>query len=173
MLRIRGRDKFVLGVGGREWQVYDSLFMGLAPLVIDINQDLFDEMYEFFFPGEKGLSSSQGATAGGGGKEGADCLFKYFRVSPIDCIVSYRGKRVSLNMLTIVLKPYVKKRKISTWRKFLQAWGSVVGQQVLGSVMTHPFKRKKGLQETLKEKLQGQAGKLPPGKLLFGKFARL
>jgi hypothetical protein len=167
MLRIRGRDKFVSGVLGKEWRVYDSVFLALAPLVIDISQELFDELYEFFFPGQRG-------TAGAGATNSAEeaeeeCLFKYFRVSPIDCIVSYRGKRISINMLSIILKPFVKKRKMTTWRKFLQAWGSIVGQQVVGSVMTHPFKRKKGLQETLKEKFQ--PGKIPPGKLLFGKFA--
>ena len=193
ILTVRSKDKLVI-VGGREWCIYDNVLLGIAPIVLDVSQELIDELWEFLFP-ESPYASKEDPRAEFGGNRllgnkvpkttsppaavskpskparrgrAKMHLFKYVRFAPVDSIVTYKSRRLSLNMLSVILKPYVKKRKLSTWKKFMQVWASGVGQQLVGSVVAHTFKRRKGLQEAIRERFLDKT----PGavKMLFGKY---
>jgi hypothetical protein len=35
--------------GAQRWQVYDSIFVNIAPIMIDLTQEVVEEIYGFFF----------------------------------------------------------------------------------------------------------------------------
>ncbi len=69
-------------------------------------------------------------------------MFKFVRLSSIDALVTYNPSRgLGVTDVNILIKQYVKLRKLSTWKKFTGAYGSTVGKQILASVVAHPFSR--------------------------------
>jgi hypothetical protein len=69
-------------------------------------------------------------------------MFKFVRLSSIDALVTYKPSRgLGVTDVNILIKQYVKLRKLGTWKKFTSSYGSVVGKQILGSVVAHPFSR--------------------------------
>jgi hypothetical protein len=147
ILAMRSKDKLVT-TSGREWKVFENVSFAMAPVVIDLSHELFDEVYDFLFPDQlvalkdeadflgnkllaqkhrqsSGGKSEPDTTASAAVKEaGRSVVFMYVRFAPVDSIITYKGKRISLNMCSVILKPYVKKRKLTTWKRFLQSWGA-------------------------------------------------
>ncbi len=263
LITVRGNDRYVT-LNNREWHVYDTLFLSMAPIVVDVNQELIEELYSFIFPPESGEANGGGATdfafAGSGmrrlssanlllkpgepsigedqtvvtqeivgnkllsgrnklrvssGGPGANnsstltppysprpssdnarnpapnspgmksnqpaqspssdtelLLFKFVRFSNIDLIITFKGKQFSLNNLSLTLKYYLRRRKLCTWKEFLDEWGSKVGKQAFGSFVKHGFTRKRGIQDIIVGKLnQFTSSEKEVDKLLFGKFS--
>ena len=250
LITVRGNDRYTT-LNNREWHIYDTLFLSMAPIVVDVNQDLIEELYAFIFPPESAGESVAGNQdlAGSGMrrlssanlilKESEDqpisaaqeivgnklltgrnklrvsssmltpplsprpasettskipaspgsksnqpvppptsasdaelVLFKFVRFSNIDLIITFKGKQFSLNNLSLTLKYYLRRRKLCTWKEFLDEWGSKVGKQAVGSFVKHGFTRKRGIQDIIVGKLnQFTSSEKELDKILFGKFA--
>ena len=96
-------------------------------------------------------------------------FFKFVRFGNIDSIITFKSKQFSLNHMALTVKYYLKRRRLATWKEFLDEWGSKVGKQAFSAFVKHGFSRRKGIQDIIVNKFS------PPGaevdKLLFGKFA--
>jgi hypothetical protein len=123
--------------------------------------------------GESGAAPPQTASQSGSGSAVAELIFfKFVRFSNIDLIVTFKGKQFSLNNLSLTLKYYLRRRKLATWKEFLDEWGSKVGKQAFGSFVKHGFTRKRGIQDIIVEKLNNlTSSEKEVDKMLFGKFA--
>ena len=72
--------------------------------------------------------------------------------------------------MNLTLKYYLKRRRLATWKEFLDEWGTRVGKQAFGSFVKHGFSRKKAIQDLINTKLNASHTS-DIDKLLFGKFA--
>jgi hypothetical protein len=110
---------------------------------------------------------------GPGTARGSDLIFfKFARFSNIDLIVTFKSKQFSLNHLSITLKYYLKRRKLTTWKEFLDEWGTKVGKQAFGSFVKHGFTRRRGLQDIIVNKINKLTNTDKEiEKLVFGKHA--
>ena len=234
IVTVRGNDRYIT-LNNREWQVYDTLFLSISPIVVDITQDLIEELYAFIFPpsaaggadaapqgsttylasveehvevvGNKLLTgrnkskvvksalnrpTSSAWTNPGISRLGSDLsgkkdstgagvasvhtnsahmiFFKFVRFGNIDSIITFKGKQFSLNHLSLTLKYYLKRRRLATWKEFLDEWGAKVGKQAFGSFVKHGFTRKRGIQDIIVNKFAALAGN-DVDKLLFGKHS--
>ena len=236
LVTMRGNDRYIT-LNNREWQVYDTLFLSVSPIAVDVTQELIEELYVFLFPPNEGAVSSVAPPptttqslhhprSGNldpleehvevvGNKLLSDrnktkakrqskvqssidappisiprrdsapmmhpsssattsaampIFFKFVRFSNIDSIITFKGKQFSLNNMNLTLKYYLKRRRLATWKEFLDEWGTKVGKQAFGSFVKHGFSRKKGIQDIIVNKLNSSHS-ADIDKLLFGKYA--
>lgn len=100
---------------------------------------------------------------------GSLVFFKFVRFGNIDCIVTFKGKQFSLNHMAVTIKYYLRRRRLATWKEFLDEWATKVGKQAVGSFVKHGFTRKRGIQDIIVTKFSSASNDVD--KLLFGKFA--
>ncbi|KAF4686297.1 Cyclin-dependent kinase 8 [Perkinsus olseni] len=121
LLQFRGQDRIVQH-NGQRWHIYDAVTVNLAPIVVNLTQQLFEEVYAFIFLDPTGEDMS---------------LF-----GDINALFSYKSKRMTLKDVSLKVRHYVRKRRLWTWRDCLDEWGSRFFHQALSSVVLHPFSRK-------------------------------
>ena len=97
-------------------------------------------------------------------------FFKFVRIGNIDSIITFKGKQFALNHMSLTLKYYLKRRRLATWKEFLDEWGAKVGKQAFGSFVKHGFSRRKGLQDLIKFGNGGVTSSSDVDRLLFGKY---
>ena len=121
---------------------------------------------------ESGVSTAQPAApaAAAARATGLPVFFKFVRFGNIDSIITFKGKQFSLNHMSLTLKYYLKRRRLATWKEFLDEWGTKVGKQAFGSFVKHGFSRRKAIQDIIVNKFANGAS-TDIDKLLFGKFS--
>ncbi|KAF4743959.1 Cyclin-dependent kinase 8, partial [Perkinsus olseni] len=146
LLQFRGQDRIVQH-NGQRWHIYDAVTVNLAPIVVNLTQQLFEEVYAFIFldPTGEDMSLSDRFKTKEDSKNDKPAeliFFKYIRFGDINALFSYKSKRMTLKDVSLKVRHYVRKRRLWTWRDCLDEWGSRFFHQALSSVVLHPFSRK-------------------------------